>query len=63
MTKQDLIRKKLKPNGIFNLRYIEKNSGLRKFKLYEFINDKTRLSNEESESVLECIKNATKLQR
>lgn len=63
MTKQDLIRANLKPNGIFNLRHIEQNTGLRKYKLYEFVNGKTKLNDQEASAILLFIKNSTKIKK
>ena len=63
MKKQDLIKANIQPKGIYNLRYIEQETGLRKLKLYEFVKGKTNLSDAEATTVLSFIKNATKLQR
>ena len=63
MTKQDKIKVNIRPKGVYNINYIEHNSGLRKLKLYEFLHGKAKLSDTEAASVLDCIRNATRLQR
>ena len=63
MTPQEKLKRNIKPKGLYNLRYIEKNTGLRKLKLYSFINGKEILTEEEALSVLAFIKSETKLNK
>ena len=60
MTKQETIKKYLS-KGLFNLKEIERQSGIRPLKLYEFKNNKAKLSDTETNTVLTIIRNATKL--
>ena len=63
MTKQQRLTKVLQSPHIFNLTKIEEKAGLRKLKLIEFSKGTTKLDEVETNAVLECIKNATKLQK
>lgn len=63
MKPQEQIKRNIKPKGLYNIRYIEESVGLRKLKLYAFLNNTENLSDAEALSVLSFIKNATKLQK
>jgi len=61
MTPQQKLKRNLKPCGLFNLNYIEQNVGLRRYKLYAFVNGKEKLTEEQALSVLTFIKAEAKL--
>ena len=61
MTTQQKLKRNLKPCGLFNLNYIEQNVGLRRYKLYAFVNGKEKLTDEQALSVLTFIKAEAKL--
>ena len=61
MTPQQKLKRNLKPCGLFNLNYIEQNVGLRRYKLYAFVNGKEKLTDEQALSVLTFIKTEAKL--
>jgi hypothetical protein len=61
MTPQQKLKRNLKPCGLFNLNYIEQNVGLRRYKLYAFVNGKENLTDEQALSVLTIIKAEAKL--
>jgi hypothetical protein len=61
MTPQQKLKRNLKPCGLFNLNYIEQNVGLRRYKLYAFVNGKEKLTDEQALSVLTFIKAEAKL--
>ena len=63
MKLQNKIKRNIQPKGLYNIRYIEDNVGLRKYKLYAFLNGTEKLTDLEALSVLSFIKNATKLQK
>ena len=63
MKLQNKIKRNIHPKGLYNIRYIEDNVGLRKYKLYAFLNGTERLSDLEALSVLRFIKNSTTLKR
>ena len=63
MKPQEKIKRNIKPKGLYNLRYIEQNTGLRKLKLYSFLRDREKLTDEEALSVLSFIKSETKLNK
>ena len=63
MTPQQKLKRNLRPKGIFNINYIEDNVGLRKYKLYAFINGKEKLTDEQALSVLTFIKSESKLNK
>jgi hypothetical protein len=63
MTKQQRLTRVLQSPHIFNLTKIEEKAGLRKLKLIEFSKGTTKLTETETASVLDCIRNATKLQK
>jgi len=61
MNVQQKLKRNLKPCGLFNLNYIEQNVGLRRYKLYAFVNGKEKLTDEQALSVLTFIKAEAKL--
>lgn len=61
MKLQQKLKRNLKPCGLFNLNYIEQNVGLRRYKLYAFVNGKERLTDEQALSVLAFIKKESKI--
>lgn len=63
MTPQQKLKRNIKPKGLFNLNYIESNVGLRKYKLYAFVNGKEKLTDTEALSVLAFIKSESKLNK
>ena len=63
MTPQQKIKRNIKPKGLYNLRYIEENTGLRKLKLYSFLRDREKLTDAEALSVLAFIKAKSKLNK
>lgn len=63
MKPQEKLKRNIKPKGLYNLRYIEKNTGLRKLKLYSFINGREVLTDQEALSVLAFIKSESKLNK
>ncbi len=63
MKLQNKIKRNIQPKGLYNIRYIEDNVGLRKYKLYAFLNGSEKLSDTEALSVLGFIKSETKLKK
>ena len=63
MTKQQRLTKMLQSPHIFNLTKIEEKVGIRKLRLIEFTKGKANLTEWETSAVLDCIRNATKLQK
>lgn len=61
MKLQQKLKRNLKPCGLFNLNYIEQNTGLRRYKLYAFVNGKEKLTDEQAVSVLDFIKKESKI--
>ena len=54
---------RLQEDHLFNITAIEKKAGLRKLKLHEFINGKTKLDSSEALKIKQLLKNSTKLQK
>lgn len=63
MKLQEKLKRNINPKGLYNLRYIEKNTGLRKLKLYSFLKGKEKLTDSEALSVLSFIKTESKLKK
>lgn len=63
MKPQEKLKRNIKPKGLYNLRYIEQNTGLRKLKLYSFLRDREKLTDTEALSVLAFIKSESKLNK
>ena len=62
MTRQEQI-KSLLGSGLFNIRKVEAQAGIRKYKLYEYIKDSVKLSALEEQRVLGILRSANKLQK